>query len=114
MVEAWMNEHVGRYGSIVAWRLIGSCSALAVTLDTIPAVSAAVRGLAGATLIMRPLEAFFLDEFPNNEQLAGRIQRVVGRMIGSGTAFMEAMAASWQKIQELSPTEWRSGPRVSF
>ena len=102
-----MNDHVGRYGSIMAWRLIGTCSALAVTLDSIPAASAAVRGLQGTTLIMRPLEAFHLNDFPDNEQLAGQAQKFVVRVIGSGTASMEAMAASWQKIQELPPTEWR-------
>ena len=110
MVEAWMNEHVGRYGGISAWRVLGPCSALALTLESAEQASAAAVGLDGTTLLMRPLAAYFLDEFPNNEQLAGHVQKVATRMIGSGTVYMEAMARGWQHIQELSPMELRGPP----
>ena len=112
MLEAWMNTHVGRHGGIVAWRLIGTCSALAVSMDSTAATSAAVRSLGGSTLLMRPVTSFFLEDFPHNEQLAEHVQKVTSRMVGSGAAYMEAMSATWQKIQELPPAEWRRAPQL--
>ena len=106
MAEAWMNEHVARYGGILAWRLIGN--ALAMTLDSVPAAAAAARGLDGSTLLLTPMAVSFLHDFPSNERLAGSVQGIIGRSLGSGTAFMEAMSASWARLQELPPAEVRA------
>ena len=100
-----MNEHVARYGGIQAWRLIGN--ALAMTMESSPAAVAATRGLDGGTLLLSPMAVSFLEDFPSDENLAARVQSVVSRSLGSGTAYMEAMSSSWSRLQELPAAEMR-------
>ena len=91
---------------ILAWRLIGN--SLAMTLESISASVAAARGLEGSTLLLSSMTVSFLDDFPSNEALAERVQDMVSRTLGSGTAFMEVMSASWSRLQELPPAEIRA------
>lgn len=110
MIEAWMREHLGRHGGIDCWRvlLLGgnpssscSCSALAVSMDSPYAASTVLRHVTGMTMLMTPLVATAISEFPDNDRLAGEIQKVALRTFGSGPAYAEVMASCWQALSEL-------------
>ena len=104
-----MREHVGRFGSIEKWRILGPCGLIILTMDSSGSCSAAAEQLSGTTMIMRPVGVSLLSDFPDNERLAGEAQKVAMRRFGSGSAFMAAMSACWQLLQDAAPTQTAMG-----
>lgn len=96
-----MREHIGRFGSIDKWRILGPCGSLVITMDSTGACSAAAQQLSGTTMLMRPLGISLLTDFPDNDRLAGEAQKVAMRRFGTGSAYMECMVACWNMLQEM-------------
>jgi hypothetical protein len=90
-----------RFGSISSYRLLGSYGAAALSLESPHAASSALRSLHGATMLMRPLSATLLSDFPDDEHLSAGAQALAMRTMGTGTAYREAMGALWQELRDL-------------
>lgn len=70
------------FGSISGYRLLGSYSSAALSLESPRAATHALHALDGSVMLMHPVAATLLSEFPDDEHLSGTAQ--VGKCVPGG------------------------------
>eukprot|EP00798_Chlamydomonas_sp_ICE-L_P018690 gene18690-25210_t len=103
MAQLWMQQNISSYGDVMAWRLLGQYGALAVTIKGTNSAANAAASLHGATMVMNPMSASLLTEFPTDQAIVTQAQQMAVRN-SVGNDWMDTMAEIWKKLKVLPPS----------